>query len=106
MSESNSENYVTNVNEAWAEVGEAVAQATGLYMNELSAYLDWAQDFQREILEQSLLTTRGIARFGEKQRAFFARIRDSVPMYGNVPKGTETVAGMVEAVVREAEPKA
>ncbi len=106
MRESSNDNYVTNANEAWTGVGEAVTHASALYVKELSAYLNWAQDFQRELLEQSIITTREISRFGEKQLAFLARIRESVPAFGIVPKGTETVAGMVEAIVREAEGKA
>ncbi|MFZ0830885.1 MAG: hypothetical protein WCB18_01860 [Thermoplasmata archaeon] len=106
MSESSSSNYLTNANNAWTEVGNAVNRATELYVTELSAYLNWARDFQRELLEQSAISTQAISRFGEKQLAFFARIRENVPGFGIVPKGTETVAGMVEAIVQETEPKA
>jgi len=106
MSENSSSDYVANVNNAWTEVGAAVNRATELYVEELSAYLNWARDYQRELLEQSALTTQAISRFGEKQLAFVARIRESVPAFGIVPKGTETVAGMVEAIVQETEPKA
>ncbi len=104
MNESNSSSYLTNA--AWTEVGEAVNRATELYVKELSAYLDWTRDFQRELLEQSVVTSQAISRFGEKQLAFLARIRESVPAFGVVPKGTETVAGMVKAIVQETERKA
>jgi hypothetical protein len=102
-STSNGSKYVTNANESWTEVGEAVNQATELYMKELSAYLNWAHDLQHEVLEQSIITSQELSRFGEKQLAFFARIRESIPAFGVVPKGTETVAGMVDAIVHEAE---
>jgi hypothetical protein len=106
MSENSSTSYVTNANAAWTKVGDAVDHATELYMKELSSYLNWARDFQRELLAQSFITAQQISRFGEKQLAFMARIRESVPAVGIVPKGTETVAGMVDAVVQETEPKA
>jgi hypothetical protein len=106
MNENSSTNYVTNARAAWTKVGEAVDHATELYLTELSSYLDWARDFQRELLAQSVITAQEISRFGEKQLAFVARIRESVPAVGIVPKGTETVAGMVEAIVQETEPKA
>ena len=106
MSENSSSNYVTKANEAWTEVGEAVNHATELYLKELSAYLNWARGFQREILEESIIATQGISRFGAKQLAFLARVRESIPAFGTVPKGTETVAGMVEAIVQETERKA
>ncbi len=106
MSEISSANYLANVNDAWTKVGEAVDHATELYLKELAAYLDWARDFQRELLSQSALTAHSVSRFGEKQLAFAARLREGVPAYGSVPKGTETVAGMVKAIVQEAEPKA
>ena len=82
------------------------AQASELYVKELSAYLNWAHGFQREVLEQSITVTQEISRFGARQLAFLARIRESVPAYGTVPKGTETVAGMVEAIVQETSTKA
>jgi hypothetical protein len=106
MSENNSSDYVTNANYAWTEVGGAVNRATELYVKEVSAYLNWARDFQRELLEESFLATQAISRFGEKQLAVFARIRESAPAFGVVPTGTETVAGMVDAIVQETEPRA
>jgi hypothetical protein len=106
MSESSSIDYVTNAREAWTKVGEAVDLATELYVKELSSYLNWARDFQRELLAQSVITAQEISRFGEKQLAFVARIRENVPAVGQVPKGTETVAGMVDAIVQETESKA
>jgi|HubBroStandDraft_1064217.scaffolds.fasta_scaffold06831_5 hypothetical protein len=106
MNESNSSQYETNVNKAWTDVGTAVNQATELYVKELSAYLNWAHGLQREVLEQSINVTQEISRLGARQLAFLARIRESVPAYGTVPKGTETVAGMVEAIIHETEPKA
>jgi hypothetical protein len=106
MSESNSNQDVTNANKAWTDVGMAVTQASELYVKELSAYLNWAHGFQREVLEQSITVTQEISRFGARQLAFLARIRESVPAYGTVPKGTETVAGMVEAIVQETSTKA
>jgi hypothetical protein len=105
MSENRSNDYVTNTTTAWREVGEAISRATELYRKELSAYLSWARDFQREILEESLTTTQSLARFGEKRLASWARIRESLPVFGLVPKGTQTVAGMVEAIVQETEPR-
>jgi hypothetical protein len=106
MNESNSDDYGTNTTAAWSEVGEALNHATELYLKELSAYLNWARDFQRELLEESIASTQAISRFGEKQLAFLARIRESVPAFGIVPKGTETVTGMVEAIVQETGPRA
>jgi hypothetical protein len=106
MNESNNSETTTSVNKAWTDVGEAVNHATELYVKELSAYLNWAHGFQREVLEQSITVTQEVSRFGARQLAFWARIRESVPAYGTVPKGTETVAGMVEAIVQETEPKA
>ena len=102
MSEMNpmSESW-TNIRETWPKVEEAVARASDLYVRELTDTLDWAQGMQREMLEQSLLTARAMARFGEQQLAFWARLRESVPLPGGLPKGTETVQGMVRAVVRE-----
>jgi hypothetical protein len=106
MSESNNDQYETSVNKAWTDVSSAMDHARELYVKELSAYLNWAHGFQREVLEQSITVTQEMSRFGARQLAFLARIRESVPAYGTVPKGTETVAGMVEAVVQETEPKA
>jgi hypothetical protein len=106
MSENSSTNYVTNANAAWTKVGEAVNHATELYLKELSSYLNWARDLQHELLAQSEINAQELSRFGEKQLAFAARIRESMPLFGSVPKGTETVAGMVEAIVQETEPKA
>ncbi len=106
MSESSSDQFETKANKAWTDVGVAVNSATELYVKELSAYLNWAHGFQREVLEQSFTVTQEMSRFGARQLAFLARIRESVPAYGTVPKGTETVAGMVEAIVQETEPKA
>jgi hypothetical protein len=106
MNDDRNADYGTNVNAAWTGVEDAVDRATELYVTEVSAYLNWARDLQRELLEESLLATQAISRFGEKQLAFFARIRDRAPAFGGVPKGTETVAGMVEAVVQETEPRA
>lgn len=100
MNASNSTS-LRDVNEAWMKVGESVNHAAELYLNELSEYLNLAHDLQREILEQSLLTTEKVSRFGEKQMAFFARLRESIPAMGAVPKGTETVVGMVDRVVQE-----
>jgi hypothetical protein len=87
--------------EAWTNVADAVNRATDLYLKELSAYLHWAHDLQREILEQSITTAQEGSRFGERQLAFLARLRESAPAFATVPKGTETVAGMVEAIVQE-----
>jgi hypothetical protein len=106
MSENNGSEYLTSANKAWTDVGEAVTHASELYVKELSAYLNWAHGFQREVLEQSITVTQEVSRFGARQLAFLARIRESVPAYGTVPKGTETVAGMVEAIVQETEPRA
>lgn len=100
MSESNRD-YPHEANEAWKNVSEAVGRAAQLYVDELTAYLDWARDLQREILEQSLRTTQGFSRWEEKQLAFLARLRESIPAMGTMPNGTETVVGMVDAVVRE-----
>lgn len=88
-------------NEAWQKVGEAISRAGELYLSELTAYLDWVRDVQREILEQSLRTTERLSRLEEKHLAFLARLRESVPPIGAMPNGTETVVGMVDAVVRE-----
>lgn len=93
----------TRLNDAWMRVGEAVGRTSQLYLKELAAYLDWAQSLQREVLDESIVVTQKLVRLGERQLAFWARLRDSVPAYGSVPKGTETVQGMVQAVVREAE---
>ena len=90
-----------NVNEAWSRVGEAMGRATELYLKELAAYLTWARNVQREVLNQSFATTQELSRLSEKQLAFLARLRESVPFPGAVPKGTETIAGMVEGVVSQ-----
>jgi hypothetical protein len=97
--------YPTNladVQESWNRIGDAVNRASELYLKELSAYLGWARNLQREVLEQTLTTARELSRVGERQLAFAARLRDSIPVPGAVPKGTETIAGMVEGVVSEA----
>ncbi len=96
-----SESRAKNTTEAWKNVGEAVNRAAGLYLDELTAYLDWARDLQREVLEQSLRTAERLSRLREKQLAFLVRLRESMPAMGTIPKGTETVVGMVDAVVRE-----
>lgn len=93
----------TNLSDAWTGVGEAAREASELYVKELSAYLDWANGLQREILAQSLLTTQEISRFSARQMAFLARMRESLPLWGKLPSGMETVQGMVQAVVKEAE---
>ncbi|MDE1821360.1 MAG: hypothetical protein KGJ23_13245 [Euryarchaeota archaeon] len=89
------------VTAAWNQVGDAVNKATELYLRELTAYLTWARDVQKEVLEQSLSTSQELSRLGERQLAFLARLRDNTPVLGAVPKGTETIAGMVESVVKE-----
>ena len=91
----------TNVTNAWAKVGEAVNLASELYLKELSAYLDWAHGVQREVLEQELIASQELSRFGERQLAFLARLRERAPLFGNLPTGTETVQGIVQAVIRE-----
>jgi len=91
----------TNVTEAWSQVGEAARRASDLYLKELASYLDWAHGVQREVLEQSVLATQELSHFGERQLAFVARMRESLPMWGTLPSGMETVQGMVRAVLRE-----
>ncbi len=86
---------------AWRSVGEAVGRAAQLYLDELTMYLDWGRNLEREILDQSLRTTQSLSRLQAKQLAFLVRLRESVPAIGAMPKGTETVVGMVDAVVRE-----
>jgi hypothetical protein len=100
MSESNS-SRVREVNDAWMKVGDAVNRATGLYLKELAEYVNWSRNVQREILEQNIVVAEQFMRFGERQLAFFARMHENMPAIGTVPKGTETVVGMVDAVVRE-----
>lgn len=90
-----------DVNDAWMKVGEAVNRATDLYVKELAEFLNWSRNVQREILEQNIVVAEQFMRFGERQLAFFARMRENMPAIGTVPKGTETVVGMVDAVVRE-----
>jgi hypothetical protein len=89
------------VSDSWNRVGEAVGRATELYLKELTAYLDWARNVQREVLNQSLATSQELSRLGERQLALAARLRESLPFPGAVPTGTETIAGMVEEVVKE-----
>jgi len=89
------------VNDAWMRVGDAVNRAAGLYLKELAEYMNWTRNVQREILEQNVIVAQQFMRFGERQIAFFARMRENMPAIGTVPKGTETVVGMVDAVVRE-----
>jgi hypothetical protein len=109
MSESNQTsqtlpNYLPSfpvVNDAWNRVGEAMGRATELYLKELTAYLDWARNVQREVLNQSLSTTQELSRLGEKQLAFAARLRESLPYPGSIPTGTETIVGMVDEVVKK-----
>ncbi len=110
MSENTSEKTTPNfptlpnldrVNDSWNRVGDAVNAATELYLKELTAYLTWTRDVQREVFEQTITTTQELSRLGEHQLAFMARLRDNTPAFGAVPKGTETIAGMVERVVRE-----
>jgi hypothetical protein len=100
MSESSSSRQ-REVNDAWMKVGEAVSRANDLYLKELAEYVDWSRNVQREILEHNIVVAEQFMRFGERQLAFFARMRENMPAPGTVPKGTETVVGMVDAVVRE-----
>jgi hypothetical protein len=100
MSETNS-SRMREVNDAWMKVGEAVNRATDLYLKELAEYLNWSRNVQREIFEQNIVVAGQFMRVGERQLAFFARMRENMPAIGAVPKGTETVVGMVDAVVRE-----
>lgn len=92
---------LTQMSESWTRIGDAMNRASELYLKELSAYLGWARNVQREVLDQTLTTTRELSRLGERQLAFAARLRESIPVPGAVPKGTETIAGMVEGVVNE-----
>ena len=103
MNESN-QSQGSELSEAWNRAGESVNRAAELYLKELADYLNWARDLQREILEQNLATTRKFSQWSEAQLAFLARLRESIPAIGTVPKGTETVAGMVDAVVRATGP--
>lgn len=91
----------TELTDAWTKVAESVTKATDLYLEELSEYLDWVRDFQREILAQSLVTSQNLSRWGEREWAYMARLRETIPAVGGIPKGPGTVAGMVDAVVRE-----
>ena len=54
----------------------------------MSAYLNWAQGIQREVLERSVVATREMSQFGERQLAFLARMRENLPLWGNFPKAT------------------
>lgn len=92
MSENSSRNSMNDVNEAWTKVGEAFNHATELYLKDLTTYLDWAQDFQREVLEETLSRTQQFYRLGEERMAFWSRIRESVPVTGTVSKGSKTGA--------------
>ena len=98
-----SKQSVNDMNEAWAQVGDAVHSASELYQDELAAYMSWSRDFQREVWEQGFITGQRVTRLWEEQWAFLVRLRDSIPSIGTVPKGTETVVGMVDAVVHEAD---
>jgi hypothetical protein len=91
----------TNANEAWSRLRAAVNEATALYAKELSAYLTWTRDVQREVLEQNFELGRQANRIAVDQLAFYQRLRASFPPFGTVPKGTETIVGMVDAVLRE-----
>ncbi len=92
---------LSRVNEAWGRVGDAVNHASELYLKELTAYMTWTRNVQREILGQALSTTQELSRMGERQLAFLVRLRENTPVPGAVPKGTETITGMVEGVVKE-----
>lgn len=102
MSENTSSlSNATAVNDAWNRVGEAVNAASSLYLRELNAYLSWARNVQREVLNQTFTTTQELSRLTERQLAFLVRLRENTPAFGTIPKGTETISAMVEGVVKE-----
>jgi len=77
------------VNEAWDQVGKAVNQATELYLKQLGAYLGWAQNARKELLEQTIVATEQLSRIGEAQFALLARMQRNFPLFSAVPKWTD-----------------
>ena len=102
-----SENASTNpelVYAEWNKVGKAVEEAARLYVRETTAYLEWSQNLQREIMEQAWRSARLLSKVGEDQVAFWSRLRQSMPAPGTIPNGTETIQGMVRQIVEEPVP--
>jgi hypothetical protein len=78
------------MNEAWEKVGSAVNQATDLYLKELEAYLDWVRNVRKDVLEQTLATGRQLSRMGEAQYAFLAQMQQNLPLFGWIPRWTNS----------------
>lgn len=100
MNENVSEKVDASVN-AWNGVGEAVNKASDRFVQELGAYLDWTSNLQKDILEYYWFGVRQFTRASGEQFAFLQRVATAVPTWGQVPKGTETISGMVNRVVNE-----
>lgn len=94
------ESVETGMN-AWRNVGEVVARANSLGAREFEAYLNWAKNVQRDFLEYTWFTFRQVTKLQEDQLALFQRIRETTPVLGTTPKGTETIAGMVDEIVNQ-----
>jgi hypothetical protein len=88
----------------WSKVGTAVGEAARLYLREAAAYLDWSQNLQREVIDQTWRSARLLSQVGEEQLAFWAGLRQRMPALGAIPNGTETIRGMVNQIVKEAVP--
>jgi hypothetical protein len=86
--------------DAWNQVQTAFEEANRLYLREMTAYLDWTQNLQKEILEQAWSTAQIFSRAGDESLAFWNRVRQSIPAPGAVPKGTATISGMVHEIVK------
>jgi hypothetical protein len=86
---------------AWKSVGETMSEATRLYMEETNAYLEWTKNMQKEALEYYWAAMRVMANATRETTAFVQRLYETTPTWGQVPKGTETISGMVGNIVRE-----
>jgi hypothetical protein len=101
MNENIREKIDANVN-AWKDASDQMSKASTLYMREMQAYMDWARNFQKEMMDYYWAGMRLMTNVGRETSAFVQRIYETTPSWGQVPKGTETISGMVNSIVKQA----
>jgi hypothetical protein len=100
MNENIREKIDANVS-AWKETGDQMSRASALYLMEMRAYMEWSKNFQKEVMDYYWAGMRLMTNVGRETTAFVQRIYETTPSWGQVPKGTETISGMVNNIVKE-----
>jgi hypothetical protein len=100
MNENIRERIDANVN-AWKGANDQMSKASMLYLREMQAYMDWARNFQKEVMDYYWAGMRLMTNVGRETSAFVQRIYETAPSFGQIPKGTETISGMVDNIVKQ-----